>query len=271
MFGTPGRPDSGLERPLLDALQLQGAMRPRRLLVLDYDGALAPLRTDRTQARPSAAVLDALSDAQHSPGTTVAVLSGRPVSELRRLVDGVPVHLVGEHGWEEWSPAGGRVEHEVEPLVSGQLARAASLVYGTGDLVERKRCSVVLHTRGMDPARAAAAQQAAEALWRPLALPPLLRLERIHAGLELRAGSRDKGVAAREIIGRQAADTFVLALGDDTADEAVLREADGRGLAVRVGEGATATTGRWRIPTIEGVAEFLRAFCRVIRADGTGA
>ncbi len=75
------------------------------LLVTDYDGTLAPIVLDPSEAYAAPGAVDALSALAGRLGQ-VAVLTGRPVSEVLRLSDlgRVPGLLVlGRYGLERWS------------------------------------------------------------------------------------------------------------------------------------------------------------------------
>ena len=84
---------SGLPPELAAAL---GALArvPTLLVALDFDGVLAPIVQDPSSSRPlpgSAVAVDALAAL---PGTTVAMLSGRALGDLRDVSGfGAPVSL----------------------------------------------------------------------------------------------------------------------------------------------------------------------------------
>ena len=68
----------------------------QRLLLLDFDGTLAPLVNDPADARPSETLIDTL---QHlARNSDVVVISGRNRSFLDAIFADIPVHLVAEHG-----------------------------------------------------------------------------------------------------------------------------------------------------------------------------
>src|SRR5206468_4232885 len=93
--GNPER-DEGLGRAL-DAF-----VRRRRILVaLDFDGTLAPIVEDPDAAQPLPLSVQALRALAGLPRTHVAVISGRPLVQLQRLVEPAEgVALVGSHGAE---------------------------------------------------------------------------------------------------------------------------------------------------------------------------
>ena len=54
----------------------------RPLLLLDYDGTLAPFRVDRHKARPYTGVREALAKILHQGQTRLVVITGRPAIEI---------------------------------------------------------------------------------------------------------------------------------------------------------------------------------------------
>ena len=77
------------------------------LLLLDYDGTLAPFRVDRFQARPWAGVRELLTRIQQQGRTRMAIISGRPAHEIGPLL-GIdpPLEVWGLHGAERLFPNG---------------------------------------------------------------------------------------------------------------------------------------------------------------------
>src|SRR4051812_26523572 len=85
----------------LDARLEQIARTPTLLIASDYDGTLAPIVEDPAKAVPVRESIVALRQLAQLPHTHVAVISGRALGELGRLI-GNPelIHLVGSHGSE---------------------------------------------------------------------------------------------------------------------------------------------------------------------------
>ena len=77
------------------------------LLLLDYDGTLAPFRVDRFLARPWAGVRELLTRIQQQGRTRMAIISGRSAHEIRPLL-GIdpPFEVWGLHGAERLFPNG---------------------------------------------------------------------------------------------------------------------------------------------------------------------
>ncbi|HEX2806525.1 MAG TPA: trehalose-phosphatase [Kineosporiaceae bacterium] len=236
------------------------AAREQVLLAFDFDGVLAPIVLDPMQARPLPAARDALYALAATPGTSLALVSGRPLDQLRLLADPPPgTALVGSHGAES-DPAldlGDTLDGAARQLlkqVSDQLGQIRDRFPGTA--VEHKPTAAVLHTRGADRPIAAAATQAA--------LDGPARWDGVHpiAGkevVELAVTDVTKGTALRQLRARTGPATGgVLYVGDDVTDErafAVLDD-DAGDVTVKVGDGNTAA--RHRIPDPPAVARLLQ-------------
>jgi trehalose 6-phosphate phosphatase len=231
---------------------------PRRLLLLDYDGTLAPLHVARDRAVPSRRMRDALR-AVASMREPVVVISGRPLSQLLELLHGIPVHLIGEHGWEELTPDGRRHVHELPRTTAARLglAHRAAVASGWEPCLEAKRCSVVLHTRVLHRERAAELEHDARDLWERYFERDGLRLDVIDGGLELRATQRGKGSAAWELLRGQPQGTLPVYLGDDVSDEEAFRLFRPLGVTVRIGRPHLPTAAEWRLGSVEDVESFL--------------
>jgi trehalose-phosphatase len=212
-----------------------------RLIVLDYDGTLAPFHVQRERAVPFPGAIPALRALCGAPRTGVAILSGRPVGDLLGLLGsgGEPplagLELLGEHGWERLR-AGGLEQHELAPAVAERLHQAARIAHQAGFSaeLEEKRTALVLHTRGLAPGRAREAEQRVERHWSPLTAGSELQLDRIDRGFELRATGRDKGSALAELLAEAPSGALLVYVGDDETDEDAFRQVGPHGFALRV-------------------------------------
>jgi trehalose-phosphatase len=246
------------------------AAAPHRLLMLDYDGTLAPFHDRRGEAQVARGMWDRIERIARLCGTTVAVISGRSLPDLVGLAGGLPVTLVGEHGWALRRPGGRSEEHPVPPECAARLRRAAEAAdaAGWGARIERKRASIVLHARGLPPDQADALLRAGRAAWRAHAARDDLRLQDIDGGLELRARARDKGMAARDLIASSPVGVLAVFLGDDATDEDAFREVQGAGFGIRVGPAQRATLAGGRLPSVEAVALFLERWVEIVLGRG---
>ncbi len=220
----------------LDRFWQEVAASPRPLLMLDYDGTLAPFQEERMEARPYPWVPPLLKEIM-AGRSRVVVISGRVVEEVEALLGlGGGLEIWGAHGLER-REAGGRFHpHREEPVLSRALARAVEWgrCLGLDGRLERKPGAVALHLRGMEAEEAARLQEEALALFRSLArLHPRLRTSPFDGGVELREGGLDKGTAVATIL-RESPGNAAAFLGDDLTDEDGFRVLEGRGLGVLV-------------------------------------
>jgi trehalose-phosphatase len=248
---------AGVPRELWERLGEKG----RRLLLLDYDGTLAPYHVHRERAHIPSARFKLLIALAASPRTTVAVISGRPIEELEKVLGDrdLRVHWIGEHGWEERAPGGRTVKHPLSDEARGGLEGAwkAIVARGLQSRIEKKRTSLVLHTRGLFPDADASLQRATEAVWLPWTARAPLRLDTIHGGLELRAVGRDKGSATLDLHRRSGDLTTVVYIGNDETDEDAFRALAELGFGLRVGREDEPTRAHGRLTRPEALDEFL--------------
>jgi trehalose 6-phosphate phosphatase len=231
------------------------------VLLLDYDGTLAPFRVDRFKARPWAGVRELLTRIQSQGRTRMAVITGRPAAEIAPLLRlERPIEVWGLHGAERIRVGGRRELDQASPAALRKLdeLRAELRRDSFGGLFEDKANGVVMHWRGVSPSRAREIEAKSRMLFTPLASKDGLALLDFEAGIELRAG-RDKGGAVDAILEETGRENPVAFLGDDFTDEAAFRAVDAvgeHGLSVLVRRTPRATEAQiWLRPPVE-----LRAF-----------
>ena len=224
------------------------------LVALDFDGVLAPIVQDPSTSRPlpgSAAAVQGLVDL---PATTVAMLSGRALHDLR-TVSGFapPVRLVGSHGGE--FDDGALELTAAQRALKDELAAAVRRVVDgePGVRLEGKPAGVVVHVRGADEAVAERVLDAVRS--GPARLPGVESTEG-KAVLEMAVVQVSKGAAIDTLRARLEADA-VLFVGDDVTDETAFARLQPGDVGVKVGEGDTAA--EYRVRTPEDVTELLEA------------
>ncbi len=206
------------------------------LLLLDYDGTLAPFVEDRLRAVLYPGVAERLLRFKTHPGTRLVFVSGRPAQELRALLPtDLRPEIWGGHGREHLSADG---TLHVEPLTSAQDAALSSIrdsiaANGFASLIEHKTGSIAVHTRSLAEADATQVLTLTETVFRQL--PPLdLELLPFDGGMEIRGAGCSKATAVQRILAEEASTTPVAYLGDDQTDEDAFRGLAGRGLRVLV-------------------------------------
>lgn len=216
------------------------AEAPSRVLLLDYDGTLAPFRAERDRAVPYPGVRTAVRELIAAGHTRLVVVSGRAVEDLQPLL-GVepPPELWGNHGWERYTPGNGLTRADPGEEATEALDRALLLARerAPSERVEVKPVSVAVHTRGLGEDDAEALLEGVREPWRALADAAGLDVHAFDGGLELRVPGRNKGTAVREILAAEPGEARVAYLGDDRTDEDafhVLGERGDRALRVLV-------------------------------------
>jgi len=238
---------TALPPDLGSALRALAGRRPL-LLSSDYDGVLARLRDDPSDAVPEAGVAEVLARLAAVDGVTVALVSGRGVADLQSTsgLSG-PFRWVGSHGAEFDGPLTGELAGRRDDLAE----RLAPLVAGTeGARLEVKPASVAVHVRQVAD-RGAAATLLAEARSRA---DSSLTLKPGKDVLELAVTDADKGSALRRLADELGA-VATLYLGDDLTDEDAFRALGADDVTVKIGDGETAA--RHRVPDTAGAVALL--------------
>ena len=245
-----------------DPLELAGECTelPRPWLVgVDVDGTLAPIvsRPELSQLAPDAR--EALDHLASAIGVMVAVVSGRPMADLRHRFDlPTSVILLGSHGAEVGTEVDKRTDEE-QRLIDSTVA-ALELITATlpGSWIEHKPLAVALHVRQADPDAGEAALERALEQFRPV---DELTIHRGHKVLELAIRPVSKTTAFGQLRRRlEPATTFFI--GDDQSDEHVFSSLLPNDVSIKVGIGPTTARHRLASPTevvafLRGVAEHL--------------
>ncbi|MGB9041420.1 MAG: trehalose-phosphatase, partial [Pseudolabrys sp.] len=122
-------------------------------LLLDVDGTIIDIGPSPTEVQVSEALLASLKHLFDLTGGAVALVSGRPVSDIDRLFAPLRLPAIGGHG-AEMRVNDSQIFYWAKPLpqdLRQRLADAAS--FGPGIVVEDKNYSLALHYRNA-PAQA---------------------------------------------------------------------------------------------------------------------
>jgi trehalose 6-phosphate phosphatase len=231
----------------------------RMLLALDFDGTLAPIVQRPEDARLADDTRRVLEGLAERGDTTVALVSGRALADVRERADVGGAYFAGNHGLEIAGPGISRV-HEDAREARGQLEEAlreldASIGDIAGVQIEDKGLTLSIHYRR------AAEQDHAQIRERVArARTAGLRITEGKRVIELRPDvSWHKGKAVLWLIEELAIPDAapILYIGDDVTDEDAFVALGARGEGILVSDHDRRTAARFRIRSTEEVTHLL--------------
>ncbi|MBZ5600500.1 MAG: trehalose-phosphatase [Acidobacteriia bacterium] len=256
-------------QPLLEAFFRSLTQASQSLLLLDYDGTLAPFRKERDQAVPYPGVASALQAIMGEGHTRVVIISGREAADIRPLLGIQPSPEVwGLHGLQRVKPDGSSEilqpdERTLEVLLAaGEWLDHQHLRH----MAEFKTGSIAFHWRGLGECEAEEVRGRVLAGWLVIAERAGLDLLEFDGGVEVRASQADKGDAVRAILREMEANTPAAYLGDDTTDESAFQALQGRGLSVLVRPRWRQTAAQLWLKPPDELLSFLARWLRACRA-----
>jgi trehalose 6-phosphate phosphatase len=251
---------TGYERFMQEA-----AAAKERVLILDYDGTIAPFSAHRRLAFPYAGIPELLHQIMTECRTRVIVASGRVAHELIPLLGMIPPpEIWGTHGAERVYADGRYEEIEVTQEALEVLLKSETRLEreGLGHLLEVKLAAVAVHWRGLKPADVHAVRSKAYKILEPLAGRSDLVLSEFDEGVEIRLSAANKGTAVQNLLSTLGEDVAVAYLGDDITDEDAFRVLNDRGLTVLVNSKPRFTAAQMSLKPPQELMEFLKAWLR---------
>jgi trehalose 6-phosphate phosphatase len=222
----------------------------------DIDGTLVDIADT-----PGGAILDPdlrrlVTELHRAAGGAVALISGRSIADIDRLMPDIPLPAAGQHGIER-RDAAGRMSRHAFPTKELDWARrelSTAAASHPGLVLEDKGLSLALHYR-----RAPRLAGFAHRLVRSVGarIGPRYCIQTGKRVVEMKPAGKDKGAAVVEFMAeepfRGRTPVFV---GDDITDEygfATVNRMHGHSL--KVGPGRTAA--RWRLADVRTVRAWL--------------
>lgn len=228
----------------------------RTAFFLDVDGTIADIVPNPEDARVSAddvAILDQLHSASNG---AVALISGRDIAQLDRIVDPLRLPAVGVHGLE-WRLSGSAItrldfDAQAHAELVERIDRFATERRGLH--CEPKPGSVALHFRNR-PDLADSCRQFMQHLVQRDGRLALLDGKMVY---ELIFGGQTKGDAVTRLIAQPPfAGRLAFFAGDDVTDEAAFRSVNRLGgITVKIGTGPSHA--RHRLPDPAALMAYLR-------------
>ncbi len=231
---------------------------------LDYDGTLAPLAPTPAEAVPLPGTAWLLEQLALWDNVHIAVITGRPITDIRRLLDVPNIHYVGIHGLEVGPPAGKiqitegvAVIRAILPAIKREMQR--TLGHRPGILIEDKGATVACHYRLASPEDAELTRRTLAGLvraYRRRGAPITLTYGQEVA--EIRPARVNKGKTACALLAGFDA-VLPIYIGDDQMDEDAFKLLPPHSLTIRVAPGPEPTAARYWVAGPDEVHRFLRA------------
>ncbi len=222
---------------------------------LDLDGTLAPLVAHPDQVAIAPDMLKMVADLMDVTGGAVAILSGRPLAEIDRIIAPLRVCASGAHGAE--MRGAGNVEGAAD-LPEKIRAQVDDFAAKHGLIVEQKAGAVALHYRSA-PDRA----DTCKALMESLATDHC-DLRVLHGKMvsEIASAACTKGTAINAFSKMQPFRGRVpVMVGDDVTDEDGFAAAQALGgIGIKIGEGPSVAT--YRLGSVEALHDWLATLPR---------
>jgi len=247
------------------------AAASRRVLLIDYDGTIAPFNAERSQAIPYRAVPPLLDQIDTRCGTRLVVLTGGSAFRIPALLGLDPApETWGAYGLERLYPDGRYAAAEITDKDFDALATAEAFLneQQLGKYLEIGPGGVAVHWRGVKQKEALEIRTQAYRILNPLAAGNGLVIAEFDGGMELRVASASAGDAMRSILLETEANTPIAYLGDDTPDEDAFCVLNGRGLTAMVRQTYRVTAANFWLHPPDDLIGFLAAW---IEACGGGA
>lgn len=217
--------------------------RGRLLVALDFDGTLAELADTPRQAALSARTRRLLEALNRRRDTTVAILSGRALSDVKELVGLPQAYYAGNHGLEIEGP-GWRWRHPQIKTLNRSLLKSLEedLKEFPGAFLEHKSLGLAVHYREVAPRHIKSL--AARLRGRVSPLADHFRLLPGKKALDLRSAvAWDKGHALEKIRRNLKGEWTALFVGDDRTDEEAFQTLGLAALTVRIGRVKKSAAG----------------------------
>ena len=232
----------------------------RRLLLFDYDGTLAPIRSRPEEAVPSHRLCELLRTLGTDAANRVVICSGRDSGTLEKWFGGLPVSLAAEHGAFYKDRGAWRCNIRPaswDPKLSALLEHFARKT--PRSRIERKQTALAWHYREADSwLGQLRAQQLVNALM-PLCARLNLHILQGDKVVEIKSPRFTKGSETLRLL-RQERYDFILALGDDTTDDDMFAALPPRALSVKVGN--ASEHARYNMPEQSEVVPLLELLAR---------
>ena len=234
-------------------------------LVLDYDGTLAEFAPTPDTIIPDPRIISLMQNLIAAPGITPAILSGRRLAHIQKLVPLQGMLLAGTYGIEMQLPDGQLLMRlsfsEIRPTIEKILIEwQALLEKREGFYLEDKGWSLAIHGRFANPDELPIIMNKAKHIVQNLHLSNEYRLSGDAMFLELAPATANKANAVDMILNKIVPDdALIIYAGDDAKDEEAFKVIIAKhGNAIKVCAVEVETLAQYRLARPHELLEWLR-------------
>lgn len=194
-------------------------------LLLDYDGTLADFAPTPDDVIPDPELIALLRNLTKHPKIKLAIISGRRLAHIEKLVPLPGIWLAGSYGLEMRTPSGTHVHRADYEALRPQLDQLkpqwANLIHNKkGFYLEDKGWSLALHARFADDLVAEQVLTEGQVLAKETCSDEKFQLLGGHKFLEVAPQEADKGNTVAYLLQQEnQAQSLPIYLGDDDKDE----------------------------------------------------
>ena len=246
-------------------------------LFFDYDGTLTPIAQRPQEAELSIEARELLRTLSKTDRCEVAIVSGRAVSHVKKLVGLGNITYVGNHGMEIECPNLNFMP-SMPTGYKNDLKRISEVLHETfaqtdGVIIEDKGYSISLHYRLVKPNIRDSVKARFEKAVSSYVQKKQISVRHGKKVLEVRPSSDwDKGQAVLWLLEKKHASPsnveqmFPIYIGDDLTDEDAFSAMKGSGLAIVVGY-SEHSEAEYYVNDIAEVVEFLRWILETVKTE----
>ena len=221
-----------------------------RLILLDYDGTLAPFEKLPEQAKPDKKLLKILDDLCNDPKNKIVIISGRDKETLDKWLGRLPLNIVAEHGafyrfekdsWQTTLQPDNGWKEIIRPILELSVDRTP------GSFIEEKNSALVWHFRKSEPDLAKLRTEELKDTLVMMATNLNIGVFEGNKIIEVKPISINKGQAIRLWLDKQDW-PFIFCAGDDYTDEDMFTALPETATSCKIGYGPSSAKFRLSSP-----------------------
>ena len=247
-------------------IKLKYNQAKQRLILLDYDGTLAALKTRPEDAKPTPELISILQQMTADPSNHIVINSGRDHFTLEKWLGSLPVCMAAEHG--AFYKENGVWHKNIKKLEwsTGLQSILQMFVDKTPrSRLEVKETALAWHYRESNAwLGTLRAQQLVNALI-SICTRQKLQILQGNKVIEIKSPDYNKGSEVNRLLSNKRYD-FVIAMGDDTTDDDMFQALPLNAVTVKVG--SISEIANYNLPSQTDVLPFLQAI--IGRQKGSG-